>query len=317
MSTGRAEPRVWFAGGPALWRDWEAPLRAAFAEAGVPAVISDAVGAPEDVRYLLYARDGGLTDFAPYTGCHAVLNLWAGVEEVAGNPTLTQPLARMVDPAMTRAMVEWVLAQVLRHHIGLDRWIRGTPGVWRDDPAPPLASERRVTVLGLGALGAAVTAALAGLGFRVTGWSRSPKRIPGVACLSGPGGFSAALGAAEILVLLVPLTPATENLLDAAALARLPRGAVVINPGRGGLVDDAALRAALDLAHIEHATLDVFRIEPLPKDDPYWTHPRVTVTPHVAAATRPASAARKIAENVRRAEAGLPLLDLVDRARGY
>jgi glyoxylate/hydroxypyruvate reductase A len=118
-------------------------------------------------------------------------------------------------------------------------------------------------------------------------------------------------------VLLLPSTPATEGLLDAARLARLPRGARLINPGRGSLIDDAALLAALDAGHIAHATLDVFREEPLPPAHPYWSHPRVTVTPHVAAATRPSTSAEVIAENLARAEAGMPLLHLVDRALGY
>jgi glyoxylate/hydroxypyruvate reductase A len=118
-------------------------------------------------------------------------------------------------------------------------------------------------------------------------------------------------------VTLLPLTPETENLLDAARLALPARGAALINPGRGPLIDDDALLAALDTGRIGHATLDVFRTEPLPRDHPYWAHPRVTVTPHVASATRPATAAQVIVENIRRAEAGEPLLHLVDRARGY
>ena len=125
------------------------------------------------------------------------------------------------------------------------------------------------------------------------------------------------LSRAEILVLLLPLTAATENILSTETLALLPKGATLINPGRGALIDDAALLAALDSGQIGQATLDVFRTEPLPADHPYWHHPKVTVTPHIASATRPESAAEAIAENIRRSEAGETLLHLVDRSAGY
>jgi glyoxylate/hydroxypyruvate reductase A len=174
-----------------------------------------------------------------------------------------------------------------------------------------------VTVLGLGELGSACARTLASLNFPVTGWSRTPRDIPGITCLSGEDGLARALSTARILILLLPRTPATENLIDARRLALLPRGAVILNPGRGALIDDGALLAALDDGRVGHATLDVFRQEPLPPDHPFWAHPRVTVTPHIAADTRPGSASRVIAANIRRAEAGEPLLHRVDRARGY
>jgi glyoxylate/hydroxypyruvate reductase A len=174
-------------------------------------------------------------------------------------------------------------------------------------------SQRKVGVLGLGELGGACAGTLAQLGFQVMGWSRSAKDIPGVTCLHGPDGLATVLGEAEILILLTPFTSKTENLLNAERLAALPKGAVIINPGRGGLIDDDALLAALDAGHIGHATLDVFRVEPLPKDHPYWAHPRVTVTPHIASETRSDTAAAVIAENIRRGEQGESLLHVVDR----
>jgi glyoxylate/hydroxypyruvate reductase A len=223
----------------------------------------------------------------------------------------------MVDAGLAEGMVDYVSAHVLRHHVGMDAQILGQDGGWRNELVAPLARERTVGVLGLGALGRACATALARHGFRVVGWSRRPADVAGVACFCGPEGLDAVLAATEILVTLLPATPATDTLLDAARLARLPAGAVVINPGRGGLIDDAALLAALDRGHLAHATLDVFRTEPLPPDHPFWAHPRVTVTPHVAAATRPDTAAVVIAENIRRGEAGEPFLHLVDRAQGY
>jgi len=172
-------------------------------------------------------------------------------------------------------------------------------------------------VLGLGELGRACARSLARIGFNVTGWSRSAHDVDGIRCLSGPETLASALNEAEICVLLLPLTPETENLMDAARLAALPRGAIVLNPGRGPLVDDDALLAALDAGQIGHATLDVFRQEPLPPEHPFWAHDRVTVTPHIASETRPSSSARVIAENIRRGEAGEPFLHLVDRGLGY
>ncbi len=306
-----------YAGAVATADVWMPALAKAFAEAGLAVdLVRPGDVAPEAVEYIVYAPSGPVTDFSPYTRAKAVLGLWAGVERVVGNPTLTQPLCRMVDEGLERGMVEWVVGQVLRAHLGLDRFIgRHTPH-W-EQVAPPLAPERSVVVLGLGALGAAAVRMLVTLGFRVTGWSGTPKTIEGATCLSGAEGLTAALARAEILVTILPNTPETTGLLNARTLALLPRGAVILNPGRGNLIDDEALLAALDAGQVGQATLDVFRTEPLPADHPYWRHPRVTVSPHVAAETRPASAAKVIAENIRRGETGEPFLHRVDRARGY
>lgn len=300
---------------PTLWDEYKDELPAALAEAGVDAkLVLEA--APETVDYIVYAPSAPLQDFSAFTRTKAVLSLWAGVERIVGNATLTQPLCRMVDPGLTEGMVEWVVGHTLRHHLGMDQHIINPGHVW--NPAcPPLARERKVTILGLGELGAACGMALAQLNFAVTGWSRTPRDVPRLRCLSGPGGLNAALSGAEIVITLLPRTPQTENTLNAETLDLLARGAVVLNPGRGALIDDAALLAALDAGQIGHATLDVFRVEPLPTDHPFWSHPKVTVTPHIAADTRARSAARVIAENVRRGEAGLPYLHLVDRQQGY
>jgi glyoxylate/hydroxypyruvate reductase A len=297
---------------PSLWPEYETALPAALAEAGIDARVVTEAPEPGLVDYIVYAPSAPLQDFSGFTRTKAVLSLWAGVERIVGNATMTQPLCRMVDPSLTEGMVEWVVGHSLRHHLGMDRHIVNPDHVW-DPTCPPLARERRVTILGMGALGAACAEALRALNFQVTGWSRTAK--PG--CLHGEDGLEEALRAAEIVVTLLPKTPDTENLLDARTLALLPRGAVIINPGRGALIEDEALLAALDAGHIGHATLDVFRVEPLPAGHRYWSHPRVTVTPHIAADTRATSAARVIAENIRRGEAGEPFLHLVDRSRGY
>ncbi|NIZ61198.1 glyoxylate/hydroxypyruvate reductase A [Sedimentitalea sp. CY04] len=305
---------VLFAARPERWEAYSTPLKAAFADAGLEVDLRQD-HTPDTVDYIVYAPNGPLSDFTPYTRCKAVLSLWAGVEKIIGNESLTMPLCRMVDPGLTAGMVEWVTGHVLRYHLDIDRSI-AMQDRW-EPVIPPLAMERPVTMLGLGALGQACAKQLFQLGFPVTGWSRSPKSIDGIACLHGDTGLAQALKHAEIVILLLPDTPATENTLNAETLALLPRGARIINPGRGPLIDDEALLSALDSGHVAHATLDVFRVEPLPADHRFWAHPNVTVTPHIAAETRAVTSAQVIAENIRRGEVGEPWLNLVDRKQGY
>ncbi|MGZ9811029.1 2-hydroxyacid dehydrogenase [Pseudoroseicyclus sp. H15] len=307
--------RLLFSARPGRFDAYRGPLEAALAEAGIAAELAED-WPPGSVDYILYAPNGPVQDFRPFTRAKAVLSLWAGVEKVAGNETLHLPLARMVDDGLRQGMVDYVTGHTLRHHLGMDAHIVNPGHVWQATP-PKLATQRRVTILGLGELGAACGQALAGLGFDVTGWSRRPKEVAGLRCLSGSDGLAEALDGAEILVTLLPQTAETENLIDAAALARLAPGAALINPGRGPLIDDNALLAALDSGQLGHATLDVFRIEPLPEDHSFWAHPKVTVTPHIAAETRAETSAPVLVENIRRSEAGEPLLHLVDRAAGY
>ncbi|WBL33730.1 glyoxylate/hydroxypyruvate reductase A [Sinirhodobacter sp. HNIBRBA609] len=308
---------ILYDGAAKMWPVYQPALSTALAEAGIAARLAlPGEVAPEAVDYIVYAPTGPVQDFTPFTRAKAVLSLWAGVERVVGNATLTQPLCRMVDEGLERGMIEWVTGHVLRAHLGMDKHILDQSGKW-EQIAPPLAPERSVVILGLGALGAACARTLASLGFRVSGWSRTPKEITGVDCLSGADGLRTALARAEILVTILPNTPETTNLLNTETLAQMPRGAVILNPGRGNVIDDDALLAALDSGQIGQATLDVFRIEPLPPEHPYWAHPHVTVTPHIAAETRPSSAARVIVANIRRGEAGEPFLNRVDRDRGY
>jgi glyoxylate/hydroxypyruvate reductase A len=306
---------VLFAARPDSWEAYREALPAAFAARDLAVDLRQDFP-PEEVDYIVYAPNSRVQDFRPYTRAKAVLNLWAGVENVVHNTTLTIPLCRMVEDGLTEGMVEWVTGHVLRHHLGIDACLAQQDGRWR--PAyPPLARDRRVVVLGLGELGSACARMLAALKFDVAGWSRTPRSLDGVDVFSGDAGLRAALTGADILVLLLPLTPATENLMTAERLSWLAPGAVLINPGRGALIDDTALLAALGSGQLSHATLDVFRTEPLPPDHAFWGHPKVTVTPHVASETRPRTASMTIAENVRRGEAGEPFLYVVDRARAY
>ncbi len=309
--------RLLFSAPPEWWPVYREQLARACAEKGLDVTLTDDPADPAAFDYVIYRPGGPVADFTLFTRVKAVLSLWAGVERIAGDATLRAPLCRMVDESLTQGMVEWVTGHVLRYHLGIDAHLAGQDGVWRNAVVPPLASRRRVGLLGLGVLGTAVADSLTRLGFAIEGWSRQA-RPPGVIPThSGPDGLAALLSRSEILVCLLPATPETENLLDAERLALLPRGARLINAGRGTLIDDAALIAALDAGHLAHATLDVFRVEPLPPGHPFWAHPKVTVTPHVAAETRPDTASDAIAENIRRGEAGLPFLHVVDRAHGY
>ncbi len=291
------------------WEKWAPAIRAACPEAEL------LQSAPADgVDAIIYAPNGPGCDFAAYPSARLVQSLWAGVERIAPDPRLTQPLARMVDPGLEQGMIDYCAGWVLRLHLGMDRYAQD--GVWRNGMVPPLATDRRVTVLGAGALGQAVARALKGLGFDVASWSASGRGAAGVPAFAAEA-LPDALARAEILVLLLPDTAATRGLVNARTLALLPRGAAVINPGRGTLIDDAALLAALDAGHLDRAVLDVFGTEPLPPDHPFWAHPRVVVTPHIASETRVGTAAQVVAENLRRVMRGETPLHLVDRQKGY
>jgi glyoxylate/hydroxypyruvate reductase A len=308
-------PNILFSAKPGRWDEFRPHLETAFDEAGFDYALARDFP-PEQVDYIVYAPNGPVTDLTPYTNTKAVLSLWAGVESIVGNQTLTQPLCRMVDEGLTEGMVEWVTGHALRHHLEMDRHIHTQTGAWLEG-VPPLARERKLCVLGLGALGTACARQLATLNFKTYGWSRRAKDVAGITCHHGDRGLHAALQDADIVVLLLPDTPATTNIINAETLALLAPGAAIINPGRGPLIDDDALLEALDKGTLGRATLDVFRIEPLPENHPFWAHPKVTVTPHIASETRPSSAARVIAENIRRGEAGERFLHLVDRQTGY
>ena len=307
--------KILFSASKKNWSEYKAPLEEAFASVSLDYDLRTSF-APREVDYIIYAPSSSLQDFSPYTSLKAVLNLWAGVEGVAFNKTLKVPLARMVDSGLTSGMVEWVTGHTLRHHLGIDKHIHGQDGVWRSY-VPPLAKDRVVTILGLGTLGTACGTALRSLGFNVRGWSRRKKSIDGISCFYGNDQIDLSLTDADIVILLLPDTPPTRNILNSHTLNLTKRGAVVLNPGRGPLIDDDALIAALDSGQLEHATLDVFRIEPLPENHRYWSHKKVTVVPHKASETRPKTSSQVIAKNIERAENGKELLHLVDKETGY
>jgi glyoxylate/hydroxypyruvate reductase A len=245
-----------------------------------------------------------------------VQSLWMGVEKLLEDPELPRniPFARMVDPGMVAAMSETVLAHVLdwhRHFWTYRLW--QTQKKWKRR-RQFMAQDRTIGILGLGELGSDAARKLLALGFRVCGWSRRPKELPGVHCSTD---LDEVLGMSDAIVCLLPLTAQTKGLLDKRAFARMRKDGCLINLARGGHVVVPDLLAALDSRHLAHAYLDVFDTEPLPADSPLWTHPGVTVTPHIAALTEPRTAVPSIVENVERVRRGEAPLHVVDFAAGY
>lgn len=274
-------------------------------------------GDPRDIRYaLVWKPPPG--ELRKLPALEVMFSLGAGVDALLGDPDLPDlPLVRMVEHGLVEGMTEYAVLQVLYWHRNMHAYLASQrAGAWRP-LAERLARERRVGVLGLGELGSAAARALAGLGFDVAGWSRTPRELPGITCLHGANGLETVLARSEILVCLLPLTPETRGILDARAFSRLPRGAVVINAARGAHVVDADLLEALRSGRLAGASLDVFAREPLPPDHPFWNHPAIVATPHVAAPTHARTATESVVEQIRRHRAGLPLTNLVDRARGY
>jgi glyoxylate/hydroxypyruvate reductase A len=280
-----------------------------FPEAGDPAEIEAAV--------CWTAHD--LAELRRYPNLRLLVSMGAGVDHLLRppGPPPGVPVARLVDERLTQGMTEWVLLNVLRfHRQDLEYRAQQAARVWRELPAPDTA-RRRIGILGLGALGGDAARALLTLGFPVMGWSRRPKSLPGVEGFHGEEGLAAMLGRSDILVCLLPLTPETRGLLDAVRLALLPEGAYLLNSARGGHMVAADVLAALDGGRLAGAALDVFEPEPLPPEHPLWAHPKVVLTPHAASITIPRSAAPQVVENIHRARAGLPPLNLVDVAAGY
>ena len=247
-----------------------------------------------------------------------IISLGMGVDHLLQDPALPAvPLARIVDPSIITQMAEYVCLAVLHYHRHMDDYERQQwEQRWRRLPLADTA-KRTVGLLGLGAIGSHTARQLTTLGFPVLAWSRNPKTLEGVECFHGWDGFEPCLRRSTVLVCLLPLTRETEGIIDATTLARLPVGAYVVNCARGAHLVEEDLLAALDRGHIAGTTLDVFQEEPLPAEHPFWSHPKVHITPHIAGITNPRTTAPQIVENIRRLREDLPLLNLVDRIRGY
>jgi glyoxylate/hydroxypyruvate reductase A len=276
-------------------------------------------GDPAEIEAAVVWTSHNMAELRRYPNLRLIVSMGAGVDHLLRPPGPPPgiPVARLVDRMLTTQMGEWVLLNVLRfHRQDLEYRALQRDKVWLELDAP-VTAERRIGILGLGELGTHAAGLLRGLGFPVMGWTRRPKQVEGVRNFHGPDGLREMVAQTDILVCLLPLTPETQGIVSADLLGALPRGAFVINGARGGHVVDADLLAALDSGQVAAAALDVTQPEPLPVEHPFWSHPKVVLTPHAASITIPSSAARQVVDNLQRARAGRPLVNLVDFSAGY
>ncbi len=276
------------------------------------------VGELARVTYALVWRPpSGLLASLP--NLKAILSLGAGVDHVLLDSCLPDgiPIVRMVDAGMAAQMSEYALYGVLHFHRNMQQYAeQQRRAEWRQVPAVT-AQQRAVGVMGLGVLGGDFARKLVPLGFKVLGWSRTPKSLPGVTAFHGRDGLAEFLGRTQILVNFLPLTPDTVAILSAPTFSQLPRGACIINIARGAHLDEHELLAALDEGRLGGAMLDVFQREPLPPEHPFWHHWGVVITPHVAAQAIAELMVAQVIDNIRRVERGQHPLGLVDPGRGY
>lgn len=253
----------------------------------------------------------------------AIFSVGAGVDHILADGTVPAvPIVKVVADNLTQHMTEYVVWRVLDHHRqGMLYRAQQTKKIWREPPQRP-ASDIAVGIMGMGTLGRAAASALGSLGFRVNGWSRTERSMPGVSTFAGEAGLIPFLNATDILVVLLPLTPSTAGIVDYRLLKELRRrnglgGAVLVNAGRGRLQKDAEILRALEDGTLKEASLDVFEVEPLPKTSPLWGNPKVFVTPHAAATSDPLHLVPAMLRQMDAFERGEPLQNVVDREAGY
>jgi glyoxylate/hydroxypyruvate reductase A len=280
------------------------------------------IGDPAEIDYVCaWKPPSGL--LAKLPNLKVIFSLGAGVDHLMNDPSLPSvPIVRIVDPDLTKRMCEYVVLHCLLHQRKMKLYgEQQSRKIWHEHPERP-AGEVRVGILGMGVLGQAAAAALAPVGFKITGWSRSKKTVPGVVTFGGEAELPAFLGQTDILVSLLPLTPATRGMLNYAFFRQLARdgvlgGPALVNAGRGGLQVEADILRALDDGTLLGASLDVFEREPLPQDSPLWPHPKIYVTPHNAAQSDPEALTKYVLGQIEDFERGKPLRNVVDRKLGY
>ena len=271
-----------------------------------------------EVNAIIYSDDCEISDFSIFPEDTVIFSTFAGVEKTLLNKTIRQPLVRLIDIEMTECMAEWCAAHVLRYHLDLDAYIKPAKKEWKTSSKERLlAHQVNIGVLGLGTLGSATARKLKKLDFNVTGWSATRKKISGVKSLVGQEGLTNILSRSDYLILLLPLTQQTKTIINSETLKLIKNGAILINAGRGGLIDDDDLLKALDGGKLSECTLDVFNEEPLLPEHPFWFHDKVTVTPHISAPTRLKSSIKSILKNITRIKKGLHPIGLVKKERHY
>jgi len=280
-------------------------------------IIED-ISRSSEINAVIYADDSDISDFSVFPDDAVIFSIFAGVEKTLLNKTIQQPLVRLIDVEMTECMAEWCTAHVLRYHLDLDEFIKPEKKEWKaHDKERLLANQIDIGILGLGTLGSATAEKLKKLDFKVTGWSATEKKITGVQSLIGAEGLTRILSTSDYLILLLPLTEKTKTIINSETLKIVKTGAILINAGRGGLIEDNDLLKALDSGKLSACTLDVFNEEPLPPEHPFWSHDKVTVTPHISAPTRLKSSIQSILANISRIREGLQPIGLVEKKRSY
>jgi glyoxylate/hydroxypyruvate reductase len=278
----------------------------------------DSLGDKADIEVALaWKPASGL--LASFPNLKLIVSLGMGVDHLLSDDKLPAgvPITRIMDDGLIGQMSEYALYWALRHHRDIDKYAASQRAKqWKVEDFVDTI-HRRIGILGLGTIGQDTAKKFAALGFPTAGWSRTAKSLPGIKTFHGADGFTRLLTESDILVNVLPLTRETRGILDAKAFAALPKGAYVINMARGGHVVDEALLAALDSGHLSGAALDVFNQEPLPAEHPYWTHPKVHVTPHIAGATNPRTASPGVIENIKRLRSGGELMHCIDPKTGY
>lgn len=295
---------------------WEGHLRNAMPDLDFR--VWPEIGDPKDIEAaLVWKMPEG--ELAKLPNLKLIVNLGAGVDSIVADKSLPAgvPIARIADPEMSRMMAQFVLLAVLRHHRNFVAFERAQKERRWEYIHPKETRETAVGIMGLGQLGGTAALELARQGFEVRGWSRTEKALGGVACFHGDAGLAPFLRELDVLVAMLPYTPQTDGVIDAGVFGKLKKGAAFVSVGRGRTVDEDALVAALKSGQVGEATLDVFREEPLAPAHPLYTFDQVLVTPHLASVSVPRSAAEQVVENIRRARAGRPLLNIVDPQRGY
>jgi glyoxylate/hydroxypyruvate reductase A len=255
---------------------------------------------------------------ASFRNLKMIVSLGMGVDHLLADDKLPDvAITRIMDDGLVGQMSEYALYWGLWHHRDIEKYAASQRAKkWKPEEFID-SIHRRIGIMGLGTIGQDTAKKFAALGFPTAGWSRTQKTLPGVETFHGPDGLAAFLARTDILINVLPLTRETRGIMDKTLFAALPKGAFVINMGRGGHVVDDDLLAALDSGHISGAALDVFNVEPLPPEHPYWTHPRVHITPHMAGYTNPRTASPGVIENIKALRAGQPLKNTVDAKTGY
>ena len=276
------------------------------------------IGDADDIEFA-FCWNHPQGEFKKYKNLKCIASLGAGVDHIMRDSDLPAnvPVTRVVEPSMSQSMSEYAVLAVLNYCRQFDLYRSDQSQKKWQPRIPLLAADMGIGIMGLGQLGKDAAVKLSHLGFPVMGWSQTPKKIAGVTCLAGEEAFDDFLSRVRILICMLPLTPKTRGILNHETFHKLPPGAYVINVARGQHLIEKDLLAAVDSGQLDGACLDVFEVEPLLEDHPFWCHPKIIVTPHISSLTYPKAVAPQVIDNYHRMKSGKALLNQVDIKRGY